>query len=69
MFLNDVRLDKAKRDKVEAIFLIIMPTINDLKSSVENFDNLYGFIHIQILYLKLSNRLSSQRIKLEFEAF
>ena len=69
MFLKDVSLDKAKRDKVEAIFLIIMPTINDLKSSVENFDNLCGFIHIQILYLKLSNRLSSQRIKLEFEAF
>ena len=69
LFLKDVSLDKAKRDKVEAVFLVIMPTINDLKSSVENFDSLYGFIHIQILYLKLSNRLSSQRIKLEFEAF
>ena len=69
MFLKDVSLDKAKRDKVEAVFLVIMPTINDLKSSVENFDSLYGFIRIQILYLKLSNRLSSQRIKLEFEAF
>ena len=69
LFLKDVSLDKAKRDKVEAVFLVIMPPINDLKSSVENFDSLYGFIRIQILYLKLSNRLSSQRIKLEFEAF
>ena len=34
------------RDKAETIFLVIMPTINDLKSSVENFDSLYEFVYI-----------------------
>lgn len=54
-----------------------MPTSNNLKSGekgVENFEKLYVFIHkekkgLQIPYCKLSHRLNSQRIKLEFEGF
>ena len=49
-----------------------MHTTIDLKSCVENFDNLYEFVYkkdLQILYCKLSHRLNSQRIKLEFEGF